>query len=108
MEKYQRMKNPPRFNGEWKYYAFYLFDLLTIGFFLMFARFFNNLFVLSFVAAFFNYLAAFIFSILMIWRPAQAPYQRQFFVIVESLLFSDRNHYHAIDPNRNYHGQKGE
>ncbi|MGK0607112.1 hypothetical protein [Enterococcus gilvus] len=108
MEKYQRMKNPPRFNGEWKYYAFYLFDLLTLGFLVFTARFFNNLFGLSVVAAICNYTTAVCFGLFMIWRPAQAPYQRQFFVIIEALFCSDQNHYHAIDPNRNYHGTKEE
>ena len=30
MDKYINMKNPPRFSGEWKFFAFSL-DLLTLG-----------------------------------------------------------------------------
>ncbi|MDA9462128.1 hypothetical protein B835_2057 [Enterococcus mundtii 3F] len=42
----------------------------------------------------------------MVRRPYNNPGQRQFFMIVESLFFVDKNHYHSIDPNRNYHGRR--
>lgn len=106
MDKYMRMKNPPRFDGEWKYFAFFILDILTIVAFLFGARMLNNLFMLSFVAAFFNYILSFIVAVFMIWRPVKNPYQRQFFVIVEAIFFDDKNNYHCIDPNRNYHGKQ--
>ncbi|MEJ4181463.1 hypothetical protein ABI013_15665, partial [Enterococcus faecium] len=37
-------------------------------------------------------------------RPYNNPGQRQIFAIIESIFFTDKNHYHALDPNRNYHG----
>lgn len=106
MDKYLQMKNPPRFNGEWKYFAFFVLDILTVLAFVFMARLMNNLFGLSFVAAFFNYCLAFIFAVFMIWRPAKNPYQRQFFVIVEAIFYDDMNRYHCLDPNRNYHGKR--
>ncbi len=31
MDKYINMKNPPRFSGEWKFFAFFLLELLTLA-----------------------------------------------------------------------------
>ncbi|MDB7088095.1 DUF5592 family protein [Enterococcus mundtii] len=106
MNKYLRMKNPPRFNCEWKFYAVFILDALTlIGFFLL-AKGLNNLFHLSMVFAILDYILWLLIGGIMVRRPYNNPGQRQFFMIVESLFFVDKNHYHSIDPNRNYHGRR--
>lgn len=102
MDKYYGMKNPPRFTGEWKYYAFYIFDIITVLGFMLLAHKLNVMFHIPLFLAFFHYIFWFIFAIFLIYRPIRSPGQRQFFVIIESLFFSDRNNYHVIDPNRKY------
>lgn len=106
MNKYQRMVNPPRFNGEWKYYAFFLLDLATIGGCVYWARIMNNLFQLSLGFAILHYIFWITVSLIIVWRPYNNPGQRQIFLIIESLLYADKNHYHALDPIRNYHGRR--
>lgn len=44
------------------------------------------------------------YGLVIVWRPYNNPGQRQIFAIIESIFFADKNHYHALDPNRNYHG----
>lgn len=104
MDKYIRMKNPPRFSGEWKFFAFFFFDLLTIGGCLFWAKMVNHFAHLSMLFAFFNYLLWFSIGLAIVWRPYNHPGQRQLFMVIEAIFFADKNHYHAFDPNRNYHG----
>lgn len=104
MDKYVNMKNPPRFNGEWKFYAFFFLDILTLGGCVFWAKMVNNMVHLSVVFSILNYLLWFSIGLAIVWRPYNNPGQRQIFVVIESLFFSDKNHYHAFDPNRNYHG----
>ena len=91
MDKYINMKNPPRFSGEWKFFAFFFLDLLTLG-------------GCFFWAKIVNYGLWIAIALVIVWRPYNNPGQRQIFAIIESIFFADKNHYHALDPNRNYHG----
>ncbi|MFB8449830.1 hypothetical protein ACFC3P_12355 [Enterococcus thailandicus] len=106
MDKYLNMKNPPRFSGEWKYYAFYLLDILTVGGGLFLAKSVNGLAHLPLLFSLLNYLFWFYLSVVIVWKSVLNPGQRQVFAIVESIFLSDTNHYHALDQNRKYHKQK--
>lgn len=104
MDKYINMKNPPRFSGEWKFFAFFFLDLLTIGGCFFWAKIVNNLVHLPLFFALLNYGLWIAIALVIVWRPYNDPGQRQIFAIIESIFFTDKNHYHALDPNRNYHG----
>ena len=104
MDKYINMKNPPRFSGEWKFFAFFFLDLLTLGCCFFWAKIVNNLVHLPLFFALLNYGLWIAIALVIVWRPYNNPGQRQIFAIIESIFFTDKNHYHALDPNRNYHG----
>ena len=103
MDKYTNMTNPPRFNGEWKKWAFFILDLIILIACFFWTKGINVLFHLPIIFALLNYLLWFVIGLIIVWRPINNPGQRQIFAIIESLVFTDKNHYHALDPNRNYH-----
>lgn len=105
MDKYLRMKNPPRFSGEWKKYAFYVIDVIAFFSLVYFAKILNGMFHIPIFFAILNYLLWATIGVFMLWRPYNHPGKRQIFIIVESVFNADKDHYHVLDPNRNYHGK---
>lgn len=86
VDKYINMKNPPRFSGEWKFFAFFFIDLLTIGGRDFWAKMVNNIVHLPLFFAFLNYGLWFTIALVIVWRPYNNPGQRQIFAIIESLF----------------------
>lgn len=105
MEKYLQMKNPPRFSGEWKKYAFYVIDAIAMFILVYFAKILNMVCHIPLFFAFSNYILWIAIGFFILWRPHNHPGKRQIFIIIEAIFNSDKDHYHVLDPNRNYHGK---
>lgn len=105
MKNYLNMKNPPRFSGEWKKFAFYIIDLILMGVMIYGTKIVNGLLGIPLWFAILHYVLTSIIVVLALWRPSNNPDKRQIFIVFESLFYSDNNYYHVLDPNRQYHGK---
>lgn len=85
-------------------FRLFLFRSINAWWLLFWAKIVNNLVHLPLFFALLNYGLWLAIALVIVWRPYNNPGQRQIFAIIESIFFTDKNHYHALDPNRNYHG----